>query len=252
MKSLFSYRIYRLWNNKQFWGIGIMLVVLSIALANFRRGSDILIPCVWGQPLAAVPTPTDSQFQSFYVIARLLSSSGYLFFVPSIICAFCIYDDLLKENLIPVVSRGYAPWEIHLTETLFAVGLNLSVIVLIHIGNIAFLWKDYKSVISWLGAPWLVWTFFSHIMFSVGDIALFILMSSYCARREMLLIVGLMCMAIDSLGLDRAAKILLLLPSGGIQGSFSGMNMTTVVFYFVETVLLVVLALGLPIKSAGI
>lgn len=125
MKQLLSYRLYRILRNRQFWGLSVILVLVAELLSHFRSSSIMLAPCFWGKQTRMCPIPTDGELQAFFRVSSGLSASGYLFLIPSVLCSFLVHKDYSENNLLTVVSNGFAALQIHLIEAIYLALLNM-------------------------------------------------------------------------------------------------------------------------------
>ena len=247
MTRLLRCHLFRLARNRSFWSAYILLAALSVFLTAAGRAVLPPEPCLWGSPMAELPAPTEQQLRSFWTIARHMLACGSLMFVPAVLCALYVCEDYTEKQLLPVSACGFDAHRIQLSETALVYLLTLGVLVLMHGCMRLLFWGDCQNVLSWLGHDWFLELLLAQMLFSLGTCALCTMLAAFVSRRELLLTLGLFCMAVDVLDLEPADRLLRLLPIGGMRGFVSVLSPGAMPAYVGQTLLLVILSLTLPV-----
>lgn len=241
MRCLLRYRFYILLNHKKLWIIGAFLVLFSVALMRGHRLEIQPEPCFLGVPSASGPELN----AAFYALCGPLSTVGYLFLFPAVLCAFLTCEDYSRPRLIPVVSAGYGIPAVHGVQGLYLLLLQTGMILITWIVEALLLWPQVMAVASDTGWEWLLQVFCGHLLCSVGNLALFFLLTSFCGRYEVPLCLGFLLFAMDAMGSDFG--LLTWFPSGALQCAFAPAEWGVILGYAAELCMSILLAAFLPV-----
>lgn len=245
MKQLLRYRFYCLRCHWMYWALGALLVAISLILSNASPSAIAAPLALLGQSVT-LQTAGEAEAQAFVNICRNMAACGYLFLVPSVLCGTLVCADYTQTGLIPVVSAGYSRRTVHLVEAFYLTILHLGLLAVIRFLHILTQWEQYRLVGAWVGWDWICLVFFVRGVLSLGNLAVFLLLSTIAARREIVYIPGFLLMAVETLQSQFGELLYALFPTGGIRALFGGIGTLALVCYFVEGAVLMALAVCLP------